>query len=95
MEHCRKAHHSELFKKNLITRLNRINGQINGVKAMIEHDTYCDNVLNLITGIRSALAAVQRILLEEHITSCVVEQIHKGNDAVIDELLETVRRMVR
>ncbi len=95
MEHCRKAHHSESFKKDLITRLNRINGQINGVKAMIEHDAYCDNVLNLITGIRSALAAVQRKLLEGHISSCVVEQIQEGNDAVINELLETIRRMVR
>ncbi|HOT59623.1 MAG TPA: metal-sensing transcriptional repressor, partial [Spirochaetales bacterium] len=62
MEHCRKAHHSESFKKDLIHRLNRINGQINGVKTMIEQDAYCDNVLNLITGIRSALAAVQRKL---------------------------------
>jgi len=92
---CRTAHHSEVFKKDLCNRLNRIGGQIQGIKKMIEQDTYCDDVLNQITGVRSALAAVQRKLLEGHISSCVVEQLQEGNETVINELLETIRRMVR
>lgn len=98
MEHCkqcRRAHHSKSFKKDLSNRLNRIAGQVQGVKAMIEQDVYCDDVLNQITGIRAALSAVQRKLLEGHITSCVLEQLREGDDTVMAELMETIRRMVR
>ncbi len=95
MEHCRKAHHSEEFKKDLISRLNRIEGQIRGIKKMIEENVYCDDILNQITGIRSALAGVQEKLLTGHIKTCVFDQIKEGKIEVVEELTETIRRMLR
>lgn len=91
----RVSHHSEQTKSNLITRLNRIEGQIRGVKGLIEKDTYCDDVLNQIAAIQSALNGVGKLLLEGHMKSCVVERIESGDHAVIDELLVTVKKLMK
>jgi DNA-binding FrmR family transcriptional regulator len=91
----RKSHHSENTKNNLISRLNRIEGQIRGVKGMIERDTYCDDVLNQIAAVQSALNAVGKLLLEGHMKSCVVERIIAGEHEVIDELLITVNKLMK
>ncbi|WP_279630105.1 metal-sensitive transcriptional regulator [Paenibacillus protaetiae] len=91
----RKSHHSDKMKSNLISRLNRIEGQIRGVKAMIEKDTYCDDVLNQISAVQSALNSVGKLLLEGHLKSCVVERIQAGEQDVIDELLTTVNKLMR
>lgn len=98
--HCdhgdeRKSHHSDKMKSNLITRLNRIEGQIRGVKGLIEKDTYCDDVLNQIAAIQSALNSVGRLLLEGHMKSCVIERIQSGDHDVIDELLVTVNKLMK
>lgn len=90
----KSAHHDRETKDALIKRLNRIEGQIRGVKQMIQEDVYCDGVLNQITSIRSALAGVSTALLDAHIRSCVKEQILQGEDEVISELLVTIRRMI-
>ena len=99
-DHCcqagkRKSHHSEKTKNNLISRLNRIEGQIRGVKGMIEQDTYCDDVLNQIAAIQSALNSVGRLLLEGHMKSCIIERIQAGEHEVIDELLVTVNKLMK
>lgn len=91
----RQSHHSDKVKSNLITRLNRIEGQIRGVKGMIEKDTYCDDVLNQIAAIQSALNGVGKLLLEGHMKSCVVERIQAGESEVIDELLTTVQKLMK
>ncbi|MDN4594935.1 metal-sensitive transcriptional regulator [Polycladomyces subterraneus] len=91
----RKSHHTETFKNNLITRLNRIEGQVRGVRRMIENDTYCDDVLNQIAAIQSALNGVSKLLLEGHMKSCVVERIQEGDLAVIEELLTTVHKLMK
>lgn len=91
----RKSHHSDKMKGSLISRLNRIEGQIRGVKAMIERDTYCDDVLNQIAAIQSALNGVGKLLLEGHMKSCVVERIQAGENEVIDELLITVNKLMK
>lgn len=91
----RNSHHTETFKNNLITRLNRIEGQIRGVRRMIENDTYCDDVLNQIAAIQSALNGVSKLLLEGHMKSCVVERIQEGDLAVIEELLTTVHKLMK
>ncbi|MET3290982.1 CsoR family transcriptional regulator [Brevibacillus fluminis] len=100
MNHCaqgeeRKSHHSDKMKSNLITRLNRIEGQIRGVKGLIEKDTYCDDVLNQIAAIQSALNSVGRLLLEGHMKSCVIDRIQSGDHDVIDELLVTVNKLMK
>lgn len=91
----RKSHHSDKVKKNLITRLNRIEGQIRGVKGMIEKDTYCDDVLNQIAAVQAALNGVGRLLLENHMKSCVVERIEQGEPEVIDEILVTIKKLMK
>lgn len=91
----RKAHHSEDFKKKLINRMSRIEGQVRGIKKMIEEDSYCDDVLTQIAATKSALSAVSQQLFEAHLNSCILEQIHSGQDEVMDELKETVRKMLK
>ncbi|WP_336773672.1 metal-sensitive transcriptional regulator [Paenibacillus sp. MMO-58] len=91
----RKSHHSDKMKSNLVSRLNRIEGQIRGVKAMIEKDTYCDDVLNQIAAVQSALNSVGKLLLEGHLKSCVIERIQAGESEVIDELLVTVNKLMK
>jgi DNA-binding FrmR family transcriptional regulator len=91
----RKSHHSDKIKNNLVSRLNRIEGQIRGVKGMIERDTYCDDVLNQIAAIQSALNGVSKLLLEGHMKSCVIERIQAGEHEVIDELLTTVHKLMK
>jgi DNA-binding FrmR family transcriptional regulator len=98
--HCnnnehRSSHHSEKVKKNLVTRLNRIEGQIRGIKAMIEKDTYCDDVITQISATQSALNSVGKLLLEGHLRTCVVERIQEGDEEIIDELLVTVQRLMK
>ncbi len=94
MEKCRKAHHSREFKDKLISRLNKIDGQVKGIKNMIENDRYCDDILNQITSIRSALAGLQLELLNGHINTCVLDQLKEGDLMVIEELTKTIKRMI-
>lgn len=91
----RKSHHSQEMKSSLVNRLNRIEGQIRGVKGLIEKDVYCDDVLNQIAAIQSALNGVGKLLLEGHMKSCVVERIMEGDHEVLDELLVTVNKLMR
>jgi CsoR family transcriptional regulator, copper-sensing transcriptional repressor len=91
----RKSHHSQEMKSSLVNRLNRIEGQIRGVKGLIEKDVYCDDVLNQIAAIQSALNGVGKLLLEGHMKSCVVERILEGDNEVLDELLITVNKLMR
>lgn len=91
----RRSHHSDKLKSGLTSRLNRIEGQIRGVKGMIEKDVYCDDVLNQIAAIQSALNSVGKLLLEGHMKSCVVERIMEGDQDVLDELLITVNKLMR
>lgn len=91
----RKSHHSEKTKNNLVTRLNRIEGQIRGIKGLIEKDTYCDDVITQISATQAALNSVAKLLLEGHMKSCVIERIQEGDDEVIDELLVTIQRLMK
>jgi CsoR family transcriptional regulator, copper-sensing transcriptional repressor len=91
----RRSHHSAQEKKALTTRLNRIEGQVRGIKRMIEEDVYCDDVLNQIAAVQAALNSVGRLLLESHMKSCVVERIEQGETEVIEELLITVKKLMK
>ena len=91
----RKSHHSDKTKKSLVSRLNRIEGQIRGVKGLIEKDTYCDDVITQISAIQSALNGVSKILLEGHLKSCVLERIQEGDVEVLDEVLVTVHKLMK
>ena len=99
-KHCcshneRSAHHSEEFKNGLLKRLKRIEGQVRGIHNMVEGDIYCDDVLTQISAVRNALSSVSQLLFDAHMRSCITEQIQSGKTEVMDELLETIRRMLK
>lgn len=91
----RKSHHSDKVKNSLINRLNRIEGQVRGIKGLIEKDTYCDDVLNQISSVQSALNGVGKLLLEYHLKSCVIERIQEGDSEVLTELMVTMNKLIK
>ena len=93
--HINISHHSEEFKGLMKNRLNRIEGQIRGINRMIQEDVYCDDILNQMAAVQSALIAAGERLLDAHIKSCVVEQIQDGRLEVLDELMTTIQRLIR
>ncbi len=90
----RTTDRSQKDKKDLLSRCNRVEGQIRGIKGMIEKDIYCDDILNQISAARSALDAMSRMLLENHLKSCVVSRVQAGELDVVDEVLTTIKRMM-
>nr|WP_330370923.1 metal-sensing transcriptional repressor [Lachnoclostridium phytofermentans] len=76
-------------------RLNRIEGQVRGVRRMVEEEHYCVEILTQVSAIQSALNSFNKVLLGNHIRSCVVEDIRQGNDEVIEELLKTIQKIMK
>lgn len=81
--------------KDLINRLSRIEGQVRGVKRMLEQDAYCTDVLTQVSAINAALNSFNKVLLGNHIKTCVADNIREGNDEVIDELVVTLQKLMR
>ncbi|MDF2557878.1 MAG: csoR 2 [Bacillales bacterium] len=88
-----KSHRPEKLNHNLGSRLNRIEGQIKGIKGMIEKGTYCDDILNQISAVQSALSSVSKMLLENHIKTCVSDKLLNGDEEVIEELIKTIGKI--
>jgi CsoR family transcriptional regulator, copper-sensing transcriptional repressor len=84
----------EKLKSGLVTRLNRVEGQIRGIKGMIEKDVYCDDVLNQIAAAQAALNSISKLVLENHIKGCLVKKIKDGDNEIIDELLVTIGKLL-
>ena len=93
--HDKTANHPDKIKKDLTARLNKIEGQIRGITRMVQENVYCDDVLHQIFSVESALSGVKKNLLEAHVKSCVLDQIKKGDENVIDELMTTIRKMMK
>ena len=91
----KESHHDDKTIKELVNRINRIEGQLRGIKGMIEKHTYCDQILNQIASANAALHGVSKLLLEKHMKSCVKEQLQSGDEQVIDEVLKTIFKMMR
>ena len=79
----------------LISRLNKIEGQVRGVKKMVEDDRYCIDIITQVAAINAALNSFNKLLLSEHIKSCVVEDVKAGNDQMVDELCSTLQKLMR
>lgn len=92
---AKKTLQPEEQKKKLINRLSRIEGQVRGVRRMIEEDAYCNDVLTQSAAVAAAVDAFNREVLRSHIHSCVVRDIRAGKDEVADELIDTVERLMR
>lgn len=94
--HCLKTvERTEKQKKNLINRLNRIEGQVRGIKGMVENDIYCDDILNQVASAQAAMRSFSKILLESHMKSCIVTSIENGETQIIDELLQTMGKLMK
>ena len=81
--------------QRLIHRLNRIEGQIRGIRGMVENDAYCPDILVQSAAAGAALNAFNKELLASHIRTCVVEDIRDGKDEVIDELVATLQKLMK
>lgn len=81
--------------KSLINRLNRIEGQIRGIKGMVENDAYCTDILIQVSAVNSALNSFNKKLLENHIKTCVTEDIIKGKTETVDELVEVLQKLMK
>ena len=86
---------SEKEYKDMIHRLNRIEGQIRGIKGMVERDAYCTDILVQVAAVNAALNSFNKVLLGNHIRTCVAENIREGNDEVIDELVGVIQKLMR
>ena len=92
--HKKKERSEEEYKK-LMNRLNRIEGQIRGLKRMLESDAYCPDILIQAAAASAALNAFNRELLSNHIHTCVVHDIKEGKEETVDELVDTIYKMMR
>ena len=89
------THRDEGLHRSLLNRLSRVEGQVRGIKSMVEDDVYCIDIMNQVAAVRSALASFSKVLLESHLRTCVRTGIGKGEDDVIDELVDTVNKLIR
>ena len=86
---------SEEERKKLIHRLNRIEGQIRGIRGMVENDAYCADILVQSAAVNAAVNAFNKELLASHIRGCVARDIREGKDEVIDELVATLQKLMK
>ena len=92
---CRHKKRSEEEYKRLIHRLNRIEGQIRGIRGMVEAGAYCPDILVQAAAVNAAINAFNKELLASHIRTCVAQDIRDGKDQVIDELVTTLQKLMK
>ncbi|MCR4778831.1 MAG: metal-sensing transcriptional repressor [Lachnospiraceae bacterium] len=95
--HCSGKHkdRDDKEKKDLMNRLKRIEGQVRGVENMLEDNAYCTDILIQVSAITSALNSFNKVLLANHMKTCVTENIRNGNDEIIDELVVTLQKLMK
>lgn len=81
--------------KDLINRLNRIEGQIRGIKGMVERDAYCTDILTQVAAATAALNSFNKVLLANHIKTCVMEDIRDGKEDTVDELVAVLQKLMK
>ncbi len=86
---------AEKEKKDLMNRLKRIEGQVRGVENMLDNDVYCIDILMQVSAITSALNSFNKVLMANHMKTCVADNIKEGNDEVIDELVAAMQKLMR
>ena len=95
-ECCHKTkHRSEKEHKDLLNRLSRIEGQVRGIKRMVDEDAYCIDILTQVSAVNAALNSFNKVLLADHIKTCVTEDIKSGNDETVDELVKVLQKLMR
>lgn len=93
---CHKTkERSDKEYKDLINRLNRIEGQVRGIKGMVEKDAYCTDILTQVAAVSAALNSFNKVLLANHIKTCVTKDIKEGREETVDELVATLQKLMR
>ena len=90
----KKTFRTDEQKKTLAHRLNRIEGQVRGLQAMLEKDAYCNDILVQTSAVLAALRAFDRELLRAHLHGCIARDIREGRDETLDELADTLGRLM-
>lgn len=88
----KKTHRSEEEKKLINNRLNRIEGQIKGIKKMVEQDKYCNDILIQLSAIENSVKSLSNHILENHLYNCVSNDLEKGNLEIIDEMISLFKK---
>lgn len=91
----RTTKRDEQEKRSLMNRLKRIEGQVRGIQRMLEEDEYCADILVQVSAVNSALNGFNKVLLADHLHTCVAEDIRAGKDEAIDELAELLRKLMK
>ena len=91
----RTKERSDKEYKDLIHRLNRVEGQVRGIKRMVEEDAYCTDILIQVSAVNAALNSFNKVLLANHIRICVAEDIRAGKEETIDELVATLQKLMK
>ena len=99
MDHCcchqKTKHRSAEEQKSLANRLSRIEGQVRGLRDMLQKDAYCPDILVQVSAVNAALNSFSKELLATHIRTCVADGIRRGGDEVIDELVTTLQKLMK
>ena len=93
--HQKTKHRSPEEQKSLVNRLSRIEGQVRGIRKMVETDCYCTDILVQVSAVNAALNSFNKVLLANHIRTCVAEDIREGKDETIDELVTVLQKLMR
>ena len=93
-KHKEKIRPEEEYKR-LMNRLSRVEGQVRGIRGMLEKSAYCTDILTQVAAVNAALSAFNRELLGEHIRTCVAEDIRKGSTEAVDDLLSTLQKLMK
>lgn len=91
----KKKERSAKEYRDLVNRLSRIEGQVRGIKRMVEQDAYCPDILIQVSAVNAALNSFNKVLLGNHIRTCVAEDIRNGKEDTIDELVVTLQKLMR
>lgn len=94
-EDMKTKERSEKEYKDMINRLSRIEGQIRGIKGMVEKNVYCTDILVQVAAVNAALNSFNRVLLANHIKTCVTQDIKDGKEETVDELVNTLKKLMK
>lgn len=94
-ETVKYKHREQSEYRDLINRLSRIEGQVRGIKKMVEEERYCVDILTQVSAVQSALNGFNRVLLTNHIKTCVTNDIKAGNEEAVDELCAALQKLMK
>ena len=92
---AKQTHRTEEERRRLINRLSRIEGQIRGIRGMVEADAYCTDILTQCAAVTAAMNAFNKELIGHHIRGCVARDLRAGDDTVVEELIDTLQKLMR